>query len=148
MIYRTGAWQKGADVPLRLIPEALYLVIWFCLVQSHCCLNLTFLSYQNTFFCPANIFVTYKEKPAYWHSTFLWPLGGVVAIHWGLEANCLFRKVNPYQERKILKKVILNFLKRGKVRYNSNIASTFLNWHTAMKLFFSSLKNSNSIRAF
>lgn len=72
--------------------------------QSHCCPNQTLLSYQScVFFSLENLWHKGEpmtlRKPAYCHLPFLWPLGGAVALHWGLDVPIdLFRKTKSFKE--------------------------------------------------
>lgn len=179
LIYRNGAWRKGADVPLRLWLQKPY-IQWFDFIfvtQSHCCLNLAFLSYQNNI-----IFFFQQRSFGMQGKASLLPLSLPLAVRgsfchslrsrsklltclemWILERE---RERDRDRQRKRQKKKInklyltpegitLDFSPCKKRRYNvqlqnfnTAIESTFLIWHTAMKLFLSSLKNSNSIRFF
>lgn len=134
-----------------MIPEALYLVIWFCseplLFKSH------FSKLSKHFFLPSKYFCGIEGKAS------LLPLYLPLAIrgsccHSLRSRSKLLRKVNHYKTGKKIKlhsaprRNYTWFFPPFKKRYNSNIASTFLIWHTAMKLVFQFIKNSNSIRGF
>lgn len=89
--YRTGAWRKGTDVPLRLWLQKPY-VDWFCICSSKPLLSksssaklskLCIFSLENLWHKGEPMTL---GKPAYCHLPFLWPLGGAVALHWGPDA--------------------------------------------------------------